>query len=44
MTQLISKQLLETLIRIIVLTFPITFIIGNAFVNFYLIDNQLFTR
>ena len=36
MNQLIDTKLQEILIRIIVLTFPIAFIIGNAFVNFYL--------
>ena len=36
MTQLIDTKVQEILIRILVLTFPIAFIIGNAFVNFYL--------
>ena len=36
MTQLINTKSQELLIRIIVLTFPITFIIGSAFFNFYL--------
>ena len=42
MTQLINTKLQENLIKIIVLTFPITFIIGSAFVNFYLIIFTLY--
>ena len=36
MNQLTNTKSQEILIRILVLTFPIAFIIGNAFVNFYL--------
>ena len=42
MTQLINTKLQENLIKIIILTFPITFIIGSAFVNFYLIIFTLY--
>ena len=40
MTQLINTKLQENLIKIIILTFPITF--TSAFVNFYLIIFTLY--